>query len=62
MKSWVAAWLEFFFRSTLELFLDVGDEDGGQLAWQGMELMGEMASGSVAKASRRKNKSGVMSS
>jgi hypothetical protein len=24
----VAAWLEFFFRSTSELLLDVGDEDG----------------------------------
>jgi hypothetical protein len=27
-ESWVAAWLEFFFRSTSELLLDVGDEDG----------------------------------
>jgi hypothetical protein len=41
-ESWVAAWLEFFFRSTPELLLNVGDEDGGQLAWQVMELMGEM--------------------
>jgi hypothetical protein len=41
-ESWVAAWLEFFFRSTLELLLVVGDEDGGQFARQGMELMGEM--------------------
>jgi hypothetical protein len=28
-KSWVAAWLEFFFRSTSERLLGVGDEDGG---------------------------------
>jgi hypothetical protein len=41
-ESWVAAWLEFFFQSTLELLLIIGDEDGGQLARQGMELMGEM--------------------
>jgi hypothetical protein len=27
--SWVAAWLEFFFRSTSELLLDVVDEDRG---------------------------------
>jgi hypothetical protein len=27
-ESWVAAWLEFSFRSTLELLLDVGNEDG----------------------------------
>jgi hypothetical protein len=26
--SWVAAWLEFSFRSTPELLLDVGNEDG----------------------------------
>jgi hypothetical protein len=31
-KSWVAAWLEFFFRPTFELLLDVVDKDGGQLA------------------------------
>jgi hypothetical protein len=31
-ESWVAAWLEFFFRPTSELLLDVVDEDGGQLA------------------------------
>jgi hypothetical protein len=31
-ESWAAAWLEFFFRSTSELLLDVGDEDGGQFA------------------------------
>jgi hypothetical protein len=37
-ESWVAAWLEFFFRPTSELLLSVVDEDGGQLAWQGMEL------------------------
>jgi hypothetical protein len=41
-ESWVAAWLEFFFRSTSELLLDVGDEDGGQLARRGMEHMGEV--------------------
>jgi hypothetical protein len=28
-ESWVAAWLEFFFRSTSELLLNVVDEDGG---------------------------------
>jgi hypothetical protein len=28
MGSWVAAWLEFFFRSSPELLLDVRDEDG----------------------------------
>jgi hypothetical protein len=38
----VSAWLESFFWSTSELLLDVVDEDGGQLARQGMELMGEM--------------------
>jgi hypothetical protein len=27
-ESWVAAWLEFFFRSTPELLLDVVGEDG----------------------------------
>jgi hypothetical protein len=27
-ESWVATWLEFFFRSTPELLLDVVDEDG----------------------------------
>jgi hypothetical protein len=27
-ESWLAAWPEFFFRSTLELLLDVMDEDG----------------------------------
>jgi hypothetical protein len=27
-RVWVAAWLEFFFRSTLSFFFDVGDEDG----------------------------------
>jgi hypothetical protein len=31
-ESWVAAWLQFFFRSTFELLLDIVDEDGGQLA------------------------------
>jgi hypothetical protein len=31
-ESWVAAWLEFFFRPTSELLLEVVDEDGGQLA------------------------------
>jgi hypothetical protein len=28
-ESWVATWLEFFFRPTSELLLDVVDEDGG---------------------------------
>jgi hypothetical protein len=28
-ESWVVAWLEFFFRYTSELLLDVVDEDGG---------------------------------
>jgi hypothetical protein len=36
-ESWVVAWLEFLFRSTSELLLDVVDEDGGQLAWRGTE-------------------------
>jgi hypothetical protein len=36
-ESWVAAWLEFFFRSTSELLLDAVDEDGGQLARRGTE-------------------------
>jgi uncharacterized protein YllA (UPF0747 family) len=36
-KSWVAAWLEFFFRSTSELLLDGVDEDGEQLARREME-------------------------
>jgi hypothetical protein len=34
-ESWVAAWLEFFFRPTSELLLDVVDEDRGQLARRG---------------------------
>jgi hypothetical protein len=36
-ESWVAAWLEFFFRSIPELLVDVVDEDGGQLTWRGTE-------------------------
>jgi hypothetical protein len=36
-ESCVAAWLEFFFRSTSELLLDAVDEDGGQLARRGTE-------------------------
>jgi hypothetical protein len=28
-ESWVAAWLELFFRSTSEILLDVVDEDRG---------------------------------
>jgi hypothetical protein len=36
-ESWVAAWLEFFFRPTSELLLDAVDEDGGQLARRGTE-------------------------
>jgi hypothetical protein len=31
-ESWVAAWLEFFLRTTLSFFLDVGDEPREQLA------------------------------
>jgi hypothetical protein len=27
-ESWVTAWLEFFFQSTLSFLLDVGDEHG----------------------------------
>jgi hypothetical protein len=41
-ESWVSAWLEFSFRPTSELLLDVVDEDGGQLARRGTEQSGEM--------------------
>jgi hypothetical protein len=37
IESWVAAWLEFFFRPMSELLLDAVDEDGGQLAQRGTE-------------------------
>jgi hypothetical protein len=36
-ESWVTAWLEFFLRSTLELLLNIVDEDRGQLVWRGTE-------------------------
>jgi hypothetical protein len=35
--SWVASWLEFFFRSTLSFLLDVGNDDGEQFAREGMK-------------------------
>jgi hypothetical protein len=38
-ESWVSAWLEFFFRSTFELLLDVVDEGGrtARLARNGID-------------------------
>jgi hypothetical protein len=41
-ESWVAAWLEFFFRSTLSSFLSSGTKTEEQLARRGAEQMGEM--------------------
>jgi hypothetical protein len=41
-ESWVAAWLEFFFRSTLSFSLTSGTKTEEQLARRGTEQMGEM--------------------
>jgi hypothetical protein len=41
-ESWVAAWLEFFFRSTLSFFSTSGMKTEEQLARRGTEQMGEM--------------------
>jgi hypothetical protein len=36
-ESWVAAWLEFFFRSTLSFSSTSGTKTEEQLAWRGTE-------------------------
>jgi hypothetical protein len=40
-ESWVAAWLEFFFRSTLSFSLTSGMKTEERLARRGTEQMGE---------------------
>jgi hypothetical protein len=41
-ESWVAAWLEFFFQSTLRFSLTSGTKTEEQLARQGTKQMGEV--------------------
>jgi hypothetical protein len=36
-ESWVVAWLEFFFRSTLSFFSTSGTKTEEQLVWRGTE-------------------------
>jgi hypothetical protein len=41
-ESWVASWLEFFFRSTLSISSTPGTKTEEQLARRGTEQMGEL--------------------
>jgi hypothetical protein len=41
-ESWVAAWLEFSFRSTLSFVSMLWMKTEEQLAWRGTELTGEV--------------------
>jgi hypothetical protein len=54
----VAAWLEFFFRSTLSFFLTAGTKTENSLLGEKQNRWERWASSTVAKASWRKNKSG----
>jgi hypothetical protein len=57
-ESWVEAWLEFFFRSTLGFFSMLRTKTEEQLLGEERNRRNRWTSGNVAKASRRKNKSG----
>jgi hypothetical protein len=54
----VAAWLEFFFRSTLSFFSTSGTKTENSLLGEEQNRGERWSSGKVAKASWRKNKSG----
>jgi hypothetical protein len=56
-ESWVAAWLEFFFRSTLSFSSTSGTKTENSLLGEERNRWGRCSSGSVAKASWRQNKS-----
>jgi hypothetical protein len=57
-ESWVAAWLEFFFQSTLSFFSTSGTKTEGSLLGEERNRRERWASGNVAKTSQRQNKSG----
>jgi hypothetical protein len=57
-ESCVAAWLEFFFWSTLSFFSTSGTKTEGSLLGEEQNRRERWPSGNVAKASRQKNKKG----
>jgi hypothetical protein len=57
-ESWVAAWLEFFFRSTLSSLSTSGTKTENSLLCEKQNRGERCSSGKVAKASWRQNKSG----
>jgi hypothetical protein len=58
IESWVASWLEFFFRPTSEFLLDVVDKDGGTTCLARNRTDGRDALVAGWPNLTRKNKSG----
>jgi hypothetical protein len=57
-ESWVAAWLEFFFRSTMSFSSTSGRRRKNSLLGEERNRWERCSGGSVSKASWRQNKSG----